>query len=124
MDWIIADKLYSWKGLNSEQREIRNSALNSLEAFIRLVAPYQLLAHCHISLIKWIQDRNDENKLVLWPRDHGKSRLCAFYSAWEICRDPATTIIYASATAEKAEEQLRFVKDILTSRTVSRYFPG
>lgn len=121
---IDADKLYDKTGLTVKQREIRNTALNSFGAFIRLVAPYQMLAHCHIDLCKWIQKHNEENKLVLWPRDHGKSRMSAFYTAYEIVRDPATTIIYASATAEKAEEQLRFIKDILDSKIVARYFPG
>lgn len=124
MKLIDADKLYLAAGLNAKQREIRQLALNNFEAFIRLVAPYQLLADCHCSLAKWIQKNPQQNLLVLWPRDHGKSRMSAFLTAWEIVRDPATTIIYASATAEKAEEQLRFIKDILTSKIAFRYFPG
>lgn len=122
--YIDADKLYSKAGLNNKQLEIRRIALNSFEAFIRLAAPYQLLSHCHIYLTKWIQQNDEDNKLILWPRDHGKSRMAAFYSAWCVVRDPATTIIYTSATAEKAEEQLRFIKSILTSKIAFRYFPG
>jgi hypothetical protein len=120
---INANKLYSYQHLTDKQREIRQLAVNNLEAFIRLVAPYQLIAHCHRDLCKWIELHNDENKLLLWPRDHGKSRYAAFYTAWEIVRDPATTIIYASATAEKAEEQLRFIKSILASKICMKYFP-
>jgi len=122
--FVNADDLYDKKGLNSAQREVRQLAVNNLEAFIRLMAPYQLLGHCHIDLCSWITRHDDENKLLLWPRDHGKSRKAAFYAAWEIVRDPATTIIYGSATAEKAEEQLRFIKEILTSKIAFRYFPG
>ena len=118
------NELYPTKHLNASQREIRELAFDNFEAFIRLVAPFQLLAHCHISLCKWIRKFNHENKLLLWPRDHGKSRMAAFYTCWEIIRDPATTIIYASATAEKAEEQLRFIKNILDSKIVKRYFPN
>ena len=103
MSLIKARELYSEEGLSQEQLEIRVTALNSFEAFIRLVAPYQLIAHCHIAMCKWVQTNDKENRLLLWPRDHGKSRYSAFYAAWEIVRDPATTIIYASATAEKAE---------------------
>ena len=121
---IKANELYSKEGLNKSQLEIRIAALNNLEAFIRLVAPYQLIAHCHSVMCKWAQTYENDNRLLLWPRDHGKSRYSAFYAAWEIVRDPATTIIYASATAEKAEEQLRFIKIILESKVVSRYFPG
>lgn len=123
MQWINSSDLYSKKGLTKEQLEIRDIAVNSLEGFIRLVAPYQLIAHCHSDLYKWIEHHYEEHKLILWPRDHGKSRNAAFYTAWEIVRDPTTTIIYASATAEKAEEQLRFIKDILDSPIVRRYFP-
>lgn len=124
MKLIKAFTLYGNAGLSDKQQEIRDIALNSFEAFIRLVAPYQLLGHCHVDLCKWIQANPTKNKLVLWPRDHGKSRMAAFYACWEICRDPSITIIYASATAEKAEEQLRFVRTILSSKIVLRYFPG
>lgn len=124
MDWVDADKLYSGSGLSKVQKDLRAAAVNTFEAFIRLVAPYQLMAHCHIEMTKWAQHHSNENLLLLWPRDHGKSRYSAFYAAWEVVRDPATTIIYASATAEKAEEQLRFIKSILDSKIVARYFPG
>lgn len=124
MDWIDADKLYNSTGLNKAQKEVRNVAINSFEAFIRLSASYQILAHCHIAMCKWAQEHDEENRLLLWPRDHGKSRYCAFYAAWQVVRDPATTIIYASATAEKAEEQLRFIKSILDNKVIRRYFPG
>lgn len=124
MQLIDADTLYSKEDLSKVQLEVRNVALNNFEAFIRLVAPYQLIAHCHIAMCKWAQEYEHENRLLLWPRDHGKSRYSAFYAAWETVRDPATTIIYASATAEKAEEQLRFIKSILDSKVVRRYFPG
>lgn len=124
LKYIRSSELYSSKGLTPKQQEIRDYALNDLEAFILLVAPYQLLAHCHIELCQWIKAHYDEHKLILWPRDHGKSRMAAFYTAWEICRDPGTTVIYGSATAEKAEEQLRFVKNILESKAVFKYFPG
>ncbi len=116
--------LYPKGNLNSRQLEVRDLALADLESFIRLVAPYQLLGHCHVDLASWIRKHQGEHKLILWPRDHGKSRLAAFYAAWNIVRDPSVTIIYASATAEKAEEQLRFIKNIITSEVVFRYFPG
>ncbi len=99
-------------------------AINDLVSFIRLVAPYQVISGAHEALCKWFIINDNRNRLVLWPRDHGKSRYAAFYAAWEIVRDPSTTIIYASATAEKAEEQLRFIKSIIDSKVVAKYFPG
>lgn len=124
MELINANQFYSTTGLTKAQLEIRNVAVNDFESFIRLVAPYQLIAHCHTAMCKWVQKNDGENLLLLWPRDHGKSRYSAFFASWEIVRDPSTTIIYASATAEKAEEQLRFIKTILESTVVQRYFPG
>ena len=118
------DKLYPNDHLNENQKTVRQMALQDLASFIRLVAPYQLIGNCHDDLCKWLRIHEAENKLVLWPRDHGKSRYSAFYAAWQVVRNPSITIIYASATAEKAEEQLRFVKDILTSKTAFKYFPG
>lgn len=123
MQILSPTRFYRTDLLNSKQKEVQELAFNDFESFIRLVAPYQILGHCHIELCKWITKSLGENKLILWPRDHGKSRYSAFYAAWSIVRDPATTIIYASATAEKAEEQLRFIKGILTSPTVRKYFP-
>lgn len=122
--WLDGTKLYGPAGLTKKQIEIRDVSLNRFEAYIRLVAPYQLLSRCHVDLCRWIEEYDDDNRLLLWPRDHGKSRTAAFYAAWEIVRDPATTQIYASATAEKAEEQLRFIKAILDSKIHQRYFPG
>lgn len=124
MEWVDGAKLYGSKGLSPEQITMRDMALNSLEHFIKLCAPYQLIASCHSELCDWIKANYNENKLLLWPRDHGKSRYAAFYTAWEICRDPSTTVIYASATAEKAEEQLRFIQSILDNKITARYFPG
>jgi phage terminase large subunit-like protein len=124
MEWVDSNLLYSSKGLSKAQQDVRSAAVNNLEAFIRLVAPYQLMAHCHIEMCNWAIEHRKENRLLLWPRDHGKSRHAAFYASWEIVRDPSTTIIYASATAEKAEEQLRFIKTILDNKITRRYFPG
>ena len=56
MIFIDANKLYSPKGLNKAQIEVRSAAVNNFEAFIRLVAPYQLMAHCHIEMSKWAQE--------------------------------------------------------------------
>lgn len=121
--YVDANQLYSTKGLSKDQIEVRQLAVNRLEAFIRLVAPYQMLSHCHIDLCRWIEDNYAENKLLLWPRDHGKSRYAAFTAAWEVVRNPAITELYASATAEKAEEQLRFIQAILDSPIMRKYFP-
>jgi hypothetical protein len=57
------------------------------------------------------------------PRDHQKSALIAYRVAWAITKNPALTVLYISSTANLAEKQLKFIKDILTSKIYRRYWP-
>lgn len=63
------------------------------------------------------------HQLTLLPRDHAKSTIIAYRAVWEIVRDPAIRILYISSTANLAEKQLGLIKQVLTSRVVSRYWP-
>lgn len=63
------------------------------------------------------------NQLVLMPRDHGKSAIAGYYAAWLVVRNPSIRILYLSATSNLASKQLKFIKDILTSKTVQKYWP-
>lgn len=47
----------------------------------------------------------------------------AYRVAWTIVRDPTVTILYISSTANLAEKQLKMIKDILTSKWVSHFWP-
>jgi phage terminase large subunit-like protein len=72
-----------------------------------------------------MRDNLDVYKLVLWPRDHGKSRYAAFYVAWTLVRDPAATIIYCSCTATKADDMLQFLlNQVFDTAVFRRYFPN
>ena len=104
--------------------EIRKAAEADLETFIRLVAPYQVLGSVHQGLIQWMTRRDaSTHQLILLPRDHGKSRYVAFWCAWHITKNPDTRILYISSTANLAEKQLFFIKQILTSSIYKRYWP-
>lgn len=121
---IDANKLYPRLG-NSKMEEIRQLAVNDFASFVKLVAPFQQMGHCHEDLCKWMQEQGTEYKLVLWPRDHGKSRYAAFYAAWRLVQNPSISIIYASATSNLAEKMLNFIKtNILESRKFQEYFPN
>jgi len=122
--YLKASKIYKSTKLTKEQLDRREKAINDLRSFIELCASFQVLAHCHEDLCTWLNRDYNQSKLLLWPRDHGKSRFASFYSVWRIIRNPAITIIYASATAEKAEEMMRFMKVILESKEIAKYFPG
>ena len=104
--------------------QIRTAAENDLATFIKLVAPEQVLGQCHEDVCDWwTRPDAKSHQLLLFPRDHGKSRLIAYRVAWELTKDPTLRILYISATANLAEKQLGFIKGILTSDTYSRYWP-
>lgn len=104
--------------------EIRERAESDLEFFITLIAPQECMGVCHRDLIKWWErPEAKSHQLVLFPRDHGKSRYVAYRVAWYLTKDPTLRILYISATANLAEKQLGFIKNILTSKTYQRYWP-
>jgi len=104
--------------------QIRQAAESDLVTFIKLVAPEQVLGQCHEDVCNWwTRPDAKSHQLLLFPRDHGKSRLIAYRVAWELTKNPTLRILYISATANLAEKQLGFIKGILTSDTYSRYWP-
>lgn len=103
---------------------IREAAEASLETFIRLVAPKQVLGAVHTEVCSWWEREDRKNhQILLLPRDHGKSRLIAYRVVWRITRNPAIRILYISATSSLAEKQLAFIKQIMDSPIYRRYWP-
>lgn len=104
--------------------EVRKLAEADLLAFIKLVAPHRVLGAIHEELCRW-WTRSDamDNQLVLLPRDHQKSSMVAYRVAWWVTKNPETTVLYVSATADLAEKQLKTIKDILTSDIYRFYWP-
>lgn len=103
---------------------IRLQAESDLESFIRLVHPQRVLGSVHSELIRWWTRENAKShQLTLLPRDHGKSALIAYRVAWEITKNPAIRVLYISSTANLAEKQLKFIKDIITSDIYRFYWP-
>lgn len=110
--------------IESKVDQIRQAAEADLEVFIKLVHPQRVLGGVHSELISWWTRQDAKSyQITLLPRDHGKSAMIAYRVAWEITRNPAVRILYLSATANLAEKQLKFIKDILTSRIYQRYWP-
>jgi phage terminase large subunit-like protein len=109
---------------SNKQEQIRKAAESDLLTFIRLVAPHRILGACHEDLIHWwTRQEAKSHQLTLYPRDHQKSAMVAYRCAWEITRQPDTTILYISATSTLAQKQLKFIQDILTSPIYRRYWP-
>jgi len=108
----------------SKKDELKQLAESDLYSFIRIVAPHRLLGDVHRELISWWTRQDAKNhQLVLLPRGHQKSQLVAYRVAWEITRNPATTILYVSATSGLAEQQLKAIRDILTSPIYRKFWP-
>jgi hypothetical protein len=108
----------------SKLTAIREEAESSLESFIKLVAPHRMLGSIHRELIGWWHRQDAKtHQLCLLPRGHQKSILIAYRVAWEITRNPATTVLYISSTANLAEKQLKAVQDIITSPVYRRIWP-
>lgn len=104
--------------------QIRLAAESDLEAFIKLVHPQRLLGSVHKELIRWWTRQDAKShQMTLLPRDHMKSALIAFRVAWEITKDPTIRVLYISSTANLAEKQLGFIKQILTSSIYRKYWP-
>lgn len=104
--------------------EIRQQAENDLESFIKLIHPGRVLGSVHLELIRWWTREDAKNyQLVLLPRDHMKSALIAYRVAWEITKNPAIRVLYISSTSKLAIKQAKFIKDILTNKIYTRYWP-
>lgn len=110
--------------MSEKHQLIREAAEGDLEVFITLVAPHILLGDVHREVIRWwTRQEAKDNQLLLLPRGHMKSKLVAYRAAWWITKNPDTTIVYLSATADLAEKQLLQIKQILESPIYRRYWP-
>lgn len=108
----------------SQFEQIRLAAERDLQVFIELVAPKRVLGDVHKELVRWWNHPEAKtHQLVLLPRGHQKSTFIAYRVAWEITKNPAITVMYLSATAGLAEQQLGLIKSILTSPVYRRYWP-
>jgi phage terminase large subunit-like protein len=104
--------------------EKRSRCEQDLVYFVETVAPHRVLGDIHKEVLRWWTRQGAlENQLILLPRDHQKSVLVAYRVAWWITTHPDTTILYVSATADLAEKQLKFIKDILTSDVYMALWP-
>lgn len=112
--------------MSSDKDTLRTRAEKDLYFFAKLVGPRRVYGECHKRLFYWWMQQEQDKvdcTLVLWPRDHQKSHCAAVYAAWVLTKDPASTILYVSATAYLAEKQLKAIKDIITSDVYRRYWP-
>ena len=106
-----------------EIEEIRQLAEADLYTFACLVNPQYMYGELHKEVFRWIQSSEAPNQLLLLPRAHLKSHCVAVWTAWWMTKFPETTILYISATSTLAESQLYAIKNILTSKQYTLYWP-
>ena len=104
-------------------QELREACINDLHTFATIVNPDRVYGDVHIELFRWLQYNDHDHKLTLLPRAHQKSHVGAVVAAWEITRNPATTILYISGTSDLAEDQIYAIKNILTCKIYRKLFP-
>src|SRR5258707_5077673 len=114
--------------LKSEIQKTRDErrvlAESSLEEFIKLVHPKRLLGNIHREIIRWWTSSDAKShQLLLLPRDHMKSALAAYRTAWELTKNPTLRFLYISSTSNLATKQLKFIKDILTNDIYTSHWP-
>ena len=110
--------------MSSKIDQIREAAEADLINFIKLVHPQRVLGSVHEEVIRWwTREDHLSHQLLLLPRDHGKSALVAYRVAWELTKNPHYRILYISSTANLAEKQLGFIKQILTSKIYRKFWP-
>ena len=106
------------------EEDIKAAAEADLVTFIKLVAPQTVLGSVHTELCRWwTRQEAKQFQLILLPRDHQKSRMIAYRVAWYLTKHPDHRVLYISSTSNLAEKQLKFIKDIFTSKIHRRYWP-
>lgn len=119
------------ENMPDDAKQLRETALNDLFFYARLVNPGYVYGDIHKSIFKWMEAYSlygtgedlTSNKLIMLPRAHLKSHMVATWASWIITKHPEITILYVSATAELAETQLYAIQNILASTVYQRYFP-
>jgi len=105
-------------------KDTRDRAEADLAFFAKLVLPNRMYGSVHEEVFSWWQsEERKSDTLLLLPRDHQKSHLAAVRAAWQVTREPWATILYVSATAALAEQQLYAIKNIIDSPRYKRLWP-
>ena len=131
MEKWLKDAYYKLDKMPQAAKDVKEQATNDLFFFAKLVNPGYMYGDIHREVFTWLMDYNlygtgDEmtnNKLIMLPRAHLKSHIMATFCAWIVMRHPEISILYLSATADLAEQQLMAIKNILEGPQFRKYWP-
>lgn len=126
----------SYDRLKSENDKfwlMRNTALNDLKFYAKLMNPDYEYGDVHMEVYDWLQNYclygneygngSSTDKLLMLPRAHLKSHMVATAASWLIARHPRMTGIYMSATKDLIHDQISAIQNILESDKFQFYFP-
>lgn len=119
--------MYPSKHLSSKQVQVREAAEARFFAFVKLVAPWLETGHIHEQVCDWMQKNFQlglTHQLILLPRGHLKSTLAYLWVCWRLVKNPALTVLYASASHKLAEMQTNSMQAVLEGPEVSLYWPN
>lgn len=108
----------------SKLREVREYLENDLWEFAKYVNPHYCYGDVHRKVFEWLSDPEcNKNQLILLPRAHLKSHCIAVWVAWQITRDPTTTMVYLSAGEDLAKVQIYAIKNMITCDRYRELWP-
>lgn len=91
---------------------------------MKWINPHYIYGDIHEECCKWFgTPEAADHQLLLMPRAHLKSHLVAGYCAWQMTRDPLTTIVYLSAGQDLAKAQMMAIKGMLTCDLYTLLWP-
>ena len=110
--------------MKQSRQDIREAAEADLYTFAHLINPTYQYGEVHERVFRWMQDDEDSRrKLLLLPRGHLKSHCVAVWCAWEITRNPWTSIVYVSAGEDLAKDQVYAIKNMMVSDIYRAFWP-
>ena len=110
--------------MNNELEELRAYYESDLFEFAKYINPNYMYGDVHEKVFKKMGNpRCSAYELYLLPRDHLKSHCIAVWCAWQITREPWSTIVYLSAGEDLATNQMYAIKGMFTCDAYTLLWP-
>lgn len=110
--------------MDKELEELREYYESDLFEFAKYLNPNYMYGDIHEKVFKQMgSDHCSEYELYLLPRDHLKSHCIAVWCAWQITKEPWSTLVYLSAGEDLATNQMYAIKGMFTSYQYTLLWP-
>ncbi len=102
--------------MGTELEELKSFYEADLFEFAQYINPTYMYGDCHEEIFSMLgSNKPASHELYLLPRDHLKSHCIACWCAWQITKEPWSTIVYLSAGESLASNQLYAIKGMFQS---------